>query len=172
MPSHLFSLSTDAGQEDHVSMSATLAQRLWDVLPRVAEILAIELCFASQAAAIRKRSSTIPSKVTLTRSEEDRVSSQREAFVTEVREVVADRCRECGGAVHSAQCSIVVQYPWSDSDRRLSPPCEAAVEVVQTLFPVVTRDRYMSRQIREVAKAVFSGQVLRSACSRLKNPLN
>lgn len=54
MPSHLFSISTDAGQEDHVSMSAGLAVRVREMLPRLAETLALELAFCHQAAAIRK----------------------------------------------------------------------------------------------------------------------
>jgi histidine ammonia-lyase len=62
MPSHLFSLSTDAGQEDHVSMAANVALRVMDTLPRLAETLAIELAFAAQAAAIRKEMDYIPSK--------------------------------------------------------------------------------------------------------------
>jgi len=62
MPSHLFSLSTDAGQEDHVSMAANIASRAMDTLPRLAEVLALELAFAAQAAAIRKQMDHIPSK--------------------------------------------------------------------------------------------------------------
>ena len=65
MPTHLFSLSTDAGQEDHVSMSAGLAVRVWETIPRLAEVLAIELAMASQAAAIRKTLDYIPSKINL-----------------------------------------------------------------------------------------------------------
>ncbi len=62
MPSHLFSLSTDAGQEDHVSMAANVALRVLDALPRLAETLAIEIAFAAQAAAIRKEMDHIPSR--------------------------------------------------------------------------------------------------------------
>lgn len=62
MPTHLFSLSTDAGQEDHVSMSAGLAVRVWDTLPRLAEVLAIEFAYCLQAVAIRHHSKYFPSK--------------------------------------------------------------------------------------------------------------
>jgi len=62
MPSHLYSLSTDAGQEDHVSMAANIASRAIDTMPRLAEVLALELAFAAQAAAIRKQMDHIPSK--------------------------------------------------------------------------------------------------------------
>ncbi|MEE8247635.1 MAG: aromatic amino acid ammonia-lyase [Alphaproteobacteria bacterium] len=62
MPSHLFSLSTDSGQEDHVSMAANVALRAYEMLPRLAELLAVELAFAAQAAAIRKEMAAIPSR--------------------------------------------------------------------------------------------------------------
>lgn len=60
MPSHLLSIPTDAGQEDHVSMSAGLAVRIADTIPRLAEAIAIELAFTAQAAAIRAASPTLP----------------------------------------------------------------------------------------------------------------
>jgi histidine ammonia-lyase len=63
MPVHLFSLSTDAGQEDHVSMATNVVTRLHDTLPRVAEVLAIELAFAAQSAALRKEMRCIPSRL-------------------------------------------------------------------------------------------------------------
>jgi histidine ammonia-lyase len=63
MPVHLFSLSTDAGQEDHVSMAANVVTRLHDSLPRLAEVLAIELAFSAQAAALRKQMRCIPSRL-------------------------------------------------------------------------------------------------------------
>ena len=53
MPSHLFSLPTAAGQEDHVSMAATLGARVLDMVPRLEEALAIELMLGAQAAALR-----------------------------------------------------------------------------------------------------------------------
>ena len=62
MPNHLFSLSTDSGQEDHVSMAANVAKKAYDVMPRLAEVIAIELAFAAQAAAIRRHAPAIPSR--------------------------------------------------------------------------------------------------------------
>ncbi len=63
MPTHLFSLSTDAGQEDHVSMSAGLAVRVLETLPRLSEVLAIEFAYAAQARAVREAQGSIPSQV-------------------------------------------------------------------------------------------------------------
>jgi histidine ammonia-lyase len=62
MPNHLFSLSTDSGQEDHASMAANVAIKAFQIMPRLAEIVAIELAFAAQAAAIRKQAPAIPSR--------------------------------------------------------------------------------------------------------------
>jgi len=62
MPSHLFSISTDAGQEDHVSMAANVGLRLHEALDRLADALAIELAFAFQAAALRKEMKGIPTR--------------------------------------------------------------------------------------------------------------
>ena len=53
MPSHLMSLSTDSGQEDHVSMAAGVAMRAHEAAERLARILAIEMAFASQAEHVR-----------------------------------------------------------------------------------------------------------------------
>jgi histidine ammonia-lyase len=60
MPSHLFSLSTDAGQEDHVSMASNVAWRAYETMPRLAEALAIEFAFAVQASAIRQTAGVLP----------------------------------------------------------------------------------------------------------------
>lgn len=53
MPSHLMSLSTDSGQEDHVSMAANVAMRAYAAADTLAHILAIEMAFAAQAEAVR-----------------------------------------------------------------------------------------------------------------------
>jgi histidine ammonia-lyase len=53
MPSHLMSLSTDSGQEDHVSMGAGVAMRAFEAAERLSRILAIEMAFASQAEHVR-----------------------------------------------------------------------------------------------------------------------
>ncbi|HRP10826.1 MAG TPA: aromatic amino acid ammonia-lyase [Terricaulis sp.] len=53
-PSHLQSLSTDSGQEDHVSMAANVAMRAHQAAERLAEMFAIELAFDSQAEYVRQ----------------------------------------------------------------------------------------------------------------------
>jgi histidine ammonia-lyase len=133
MPSHLFSLSTDAGQEDHVSMGANLALRILDTLPRLAEALAMELAFAAQAAAIRKEMDHIPSKAP---TEEGGIRKER--------------------------------YEWSESERFLSPVCEAVLEEIYRAFPPVKRDRYMSEELQDLSSKVLDGSILKTAESRVR----
>ncbi len=62
MPSHLMSLPTDSGQEDHVSMGVNVAIRAYEALPRAAEALAIELAYGAQAADLRREMRHLPSR--------------------------------------------------------------------------------------------------------------
>ncbi len=55
-PAHVMSLSTDSGQEDHVSMAANVAMRADEAADRLAQIIAIELAFAAQAERVRAAS--------------------------------------------------------------------------------------------------------------------
>jgi histidine ammonia-lyase len=52
-PTHLLSVSTDSGQEDHVSMAANVAMRAYEAAERLAEVLAIEMALANQAEHVR-----------------------------------------------------------------------------------------------------------------------
>ncbi|MGQ0532734.1 MAG: HAL/PAL/TAL family ammonia-lyase [Caulobacteraceae bacterium] len=60
MPSHLLSLSTDSGQEDHVSMAANVAMRAYEATECLARILAIEMAFAAQAERLRAANTQNP----------------------------------------------------------------------------------------------------------------
>ena len=155
MPTHLMSISTDAGQEDHVSMSAGLAVRLWGLLPRLAEVLAIELAFAAQGAAIRRQLDHIPSKKTLSVDENAAVKGEREAFTG----AVAARLSQPGRSFE-VEADVRVKYPLRPSERVLSPACEAALKTIATAFPTVTEDRYMSPDLRKLADLVSSGAIL------------
>ncbi|NDC37555.1 MAG: aromatic amino acid lyase [Proteobacteria bacterium] len=154
MPSHLFSLSTDAGQEDHVSMSATLAVRVYENLPRLSELLAIELAFGAQAAAIRKQQSTIPSK-------------QFVAAESGVVTAAASQLEKAMSASIKAKrfmpsVKVTLEYKLSPRERRLSPPCERLVAAVQKRFPVVKHDRELSAQLRALAGEVYEGRILQA----------
>lgn len=53
MPSHLMSLSTDAGQEDHVSMAANVGMRAYEAAEHLARMFAIEMAFVAQGEHVR-----------------------------------------------------------------------------------------------------------------------
>ncbi|MBN8548505.1 MAG: aromatic amino acid lyase [Deltaproteobacteria bacterium] len=156
MPSHLFSLSTDAGQEDHVSMAAGLGVRVYDTLPRLAEVLAIELAFAAQAAAIRKISDTLPTKHKLTAQQTAQVKKAQESFTAAVRSANKRSAFE-------PKVDIQLRYRWSKKDRALSPPCEAVLRHISKVFPIVKKDRSTSEQLRALADIVRSGTLLEHA---------
>ena len=156
MPSHLFSLSTDAGQEDHVSMSAGLAVRVWETLPRLAEVVAIELAYAAQAAAIRREMDHFPSKKSLTEEQEAAVESARRGYEQAINETL-------GGPEFGVGFSIQLRYRWEPKDRLLSPVCEAVLAQVREHFPIVTQDRCLSDDLAALARAVERGEIERAA---------
>ncbi len=120
MPTHLFSISTDAGQEDHVSMAAGVAIRAYDAIPRLAEALAVELAFASQAAAIRRATPWLPSR---SRSASGEVKLARH----EVPEADRRLC-EAGEAVLR---EIETVFPTVTRDRSLSADLSALARRVE-----------------------------------------
>jgi histidine ammonia-lyase len=153
-PSHLFSISTNAGQEDHVSMSAGLAIRLLDMLPRLAETIAIELAYSAQAAAIRRTTLRIPSKHQPdAQGDVDRAVSKLEALVK--KRVDIPRLRP------EIQINLGVEIPASSA--LLSPASEAVLERLWEIFPPVEKDRSLSAELQKLADAVTSGELVREA---------
>ncbi len=156
MPSHLFSLSTDAGQEDHVSMSAGVALRAFSMLPRLSELLAIELAYGAQAAAIRRLQPHFPTKVTLKEDADDVMRCRREAYEQAVSQLPIPQRFDL-----SVRTELL--YHWKEEERRLSPPCEEAVRRIHSVFPPVTQDRVLSGDIRDLAAAVLRGDLVDDA---------
>ncbi len=153
MPSHLFSLSTDAGQEDHVSMAAGLAVRAWETMPRLAEILAIELAYAGQAAAIRKLQSHFPSKIPLSAQEKAWTQPALDAYMASVGDVARPHHFD-------VEVKTELQYAWGEDERRLSPVCEKVLEHVSAVFPPVITDRFMGTELELLKSLVMSGELL------------
>lgn len=152
MPTHLFSLSTDAGQEDHVSMCAGLAARLWETIPRMSEVLAIELAMAAQAAEIREAKSYIPSKIKLSEKQIQATKATRTAFEDDLYQIL-------GGGNYRAKVEISLEYPMEKSERKLSVSCDKVVRKIQAFFPRLENDRYMSEELNHLAKYVFEGKI-------------
>lgn len=153
MPSHLFSLSTDAGQEDHVSMAAGLVVRAWETAGRLAEVLGIELAYAAQAAAIRKVQRHFPSKIPLNPAEKAAVQPALDAYLSTVSEVARPHHFE-------VEVKTELQYAWTPEERCLSPVCEQVLERVHALFPPVVHDRFLGDQLAALAALVSGGELL------------
>ncbi|MDM8525671.1 aromatic amino acid ammonia-lyase [Desulfococcaceae bacterium HSG8] len=163
MPTHLFSLSTDAGQEDHVSMSAGLAVRVWETIPRLAEVLAIELAMCSQAAAIRKIHDHIPSKITLSDEEVRETKSARESYDAALKKSLEKRLREKGEGFR-VRLDVRLEHILKERHQTwLSRPCEKVVEEVMKIFPLVKKDRCMAGELKKLAHAVIQGKFAEAA---------
>ena len=59
-PSSSDTIDSSNGQEDHVSMGANGALKLWKVLDNVEQVLAVECLTAAQAASLRNESGMAP----------------------------------------------------------------------------------------------------------------
>ncbi len=153
-PSHLFSISTNGGQEDHVSMSAGLGVRLMEMVPRVAELIAIELAYAAQAAAIRREMCIIPSKHhPEAQADVDKAVQKLIALVKKRVDIQHIR----------PEVEIKLGVEIASEATCLSPVCERMLELVWNIFPPVVEDRPLSTQLRALAAAVLSGELLREA---------
>jgi histidine ammonia-lyase len=158
MPNHLFSISTDAGQEDHVSMGTGVAVRLLETIPRMAEILAIELAYASQAAAIRKEMDHIPSKAPLKKEVEEHIEEEKSLIQKKINDYVKNYGEEI-----QIDITLKEKYPWSAEDRKLNPVGEAILNDIKKVFPVVKKDRYMAEEIKSLSELVLKGEILKTA---------
>ena len=153
-PSHLFSISTNAGQEDHVSMSAGLGIRLMEIVPHVAELVAIEFAYAAQAAAIRRETRIIPSKHhPEAQADVDKAVQKLVGLVK--KRVNMPRMRP--------EIEIKLGVEITSEDTRLSLVCERVLELVSDVFPPVREDRPLSSQLMALAATLISGELLREA---------
>ncbi len=197
MPSHLFSIATDAGQEDPVSMAAGLAARLWDTLPRLADILAIELAFAAQAAESRQQAEAVPTKISMFLDEEDdheeplpdsdtaerSIRAEERAELRALKEVLEQRATEVmnrrlavsrdedaeqrAAGPRVVRVELAARHRIDPDARVLSPVCERVRARILEIFPAVTEDRYMSRELRELSRLVLEGGVAGVAADAL-----
>lgn len=158
-PSHLFSISTNAGQEDHVSMSAGIAVRLQEIVARLSEIIAIELSYAAQAAAIRRHTKVIPSKHS--------PEAQRDVDKA-VSKLLALVKKRVSDSRFTPQVEIKLQFEVPKESLRLSPVSEHLLAVLWKAFPPVKEDREFSSELRRLAEAVRSGELVREASKVLR----
>lgn len=152
MPSHLFNISTNSGQEDHVSMGTTLAVRLYRTLPEAASVLAVELAYILQAVAVRKRLDAIPTEVDLPEWVEAELADLKERMNGSGRDVRFD-------------AAVIREHPLSDHQKTLSPVSETVMDDIKEkgLFPTVESDRYLADDLRRLAEHILTGGVTDSA---------
>jgi histidine ammonia-lyase len=145
MPSHLMSMSTDSGQEDHVSMAAGVAMRAYQATERLAEVLAIELAYASQALITRSLNDGLVTRVLDTSLGGETPAPSQAAW---------------GGR----QRTIAFEKTWrmSMSAEELAPSrlTAPAIAVIRQAFPPVERDRELSRDMMRLSAKVLSGEIV------------
>jgi histidine ammonia-lyase len=148
MPSHLFTIATNAGQEDHVSMGTGLAVRLLGSLEKVGQVLAIELACTLQAITIRKMLKAIPTEAMLP------------AWVDAELAALKTRMDSHGEGV-VFEVGVIREMPLSEEQRRLSPVSEHLYGALlkDGAFPMVTRDRYMAEDLAALGERVMAGTV-------------
>jgi histidine ammonia-lyase len=147
MPNHLFSISTNTGQEDHVSMGTGLAIKLLKTLPRLADLLSIEMAYIAQAAAIRRELPYIPSNVPLYEEIKKKISGIKKELQIE-------------GHPFEFDIQVKEEYPIDPKDRLLNPCCEAVLKEVYGIFPPVKKDRILSDQLKELSEFISSGKIV------------
>ena len=155
MPNHVFSLSTDAGQEDHVSMSAGLAVKVWDTIPHVARVLAVELAFAAQAAAVRRELDGFPSKTP--------ASEAIEKEIVQARKKIAAHLKSSGKVDFDVRLTSGLTKLINPAQRRLSAVSEEILEKIYAVFPAVKKDRVLGPELEQLSQAILSGCLLEPA---------
>lgn len=148
-PSHLFTISTNSGQEDHVSMGTGLAVRLLKTLPKAGQVLAIELAYTLQAIAVRKELTAIPTEAELPDWVEAELSALKIRMNGHGEGVVFD-------------VGVIREMPLSEEQRRLSPVSEKLYAAVMAagIFPPVKKDRFMADEMAALTELVMTGGVL------------
>ncbi len=150
-PSHLFNIGTNSGQEDHVSMGASLAVRLLKTIPKAAQVLAIELGYICQAIAIRRILPVIPTYATLPPDIEQELAQVRLKLQKSVKGVIFE-------------VAVQGEHPVSEAERRLSPVSESLYGTIEEmkLFPVVTADRVLAGDVMKLAGFIEQGRMVQT----------
>ncbi|BCS89812.1 HAL/PAL/TAL family ammonia-lyase [Pseudodesulfovibrio sediminis] len=157
MPSHLFNISTNSGQEDHVSMGTGLAVRLLKTIPKASHIMAIELAYILQAIAIRKRLKTIPTETEIPEWVNQELGGLKTRMNGQGKGVVFDAC-------------VIREHPLTDAEKTFSPACETLYRIIgeKGLFPVVERDRYLAEDVAGLATFLAGGGIIEAIRENLE----
>jgi histidine ammonia-lyase len=144
MPSHLMSISTDSGQEDHVSMAANVAMRAFEASARLAEVLAIELAYASQALLVRARNDGLVTRVLDPNLGGTTPAPSQAVFGGRARSVGFEKTwRMSMSAAELAPAHLTVP----------------AIAAIRESFAPVEGDRELSWDFMRLAEKVLSGEI-------------
>lgn len=154
MPSHLFNISTNSGQEDHVSMGAGLAVRVMKALPKMGHILAVEMGYIIQAAAIRKQLDHIPSRAPIY----DNVKQKLDDIQRELQDLKIP---------FALKIQVQEQYPVDPEQRKLNPVGEKILAELCKVFPPVKTDTVLSDRLQALAELITAGKVVDLAASEI-----
>jgi histidine ammonia-lyase len=157
MPTHLMSMSTDSGQEDHVSMAANVAMRAYEAAERLAEILAIELAFASQALALRAETKAVES-----RALDPEFGSKAEPETQSWQGPDAKR-RGLEGTARTISFEKKWSTPLKEGAYEPGPLTKGSVAAIRDVFKRVGEDRELSWDIMRLAEKVLSGEIVQAS---------
>jgi histidine ammonia-lyase len=133
-------------------MGTGLAARLYETIPRVRNIVAIELAYALQAAAIRKANPVCPSKH---QPPAGTLSAEREALAAQATQIM--------GHPFNVNVTFKVTVPLRPEECALSPVCEAIYCAAQSVFKPVVEDRVLSDDIERLSEYISTGAALVTA---------
>jgi len=146
-PSHLMSISTDSGQEDHVSMAANVAMRAYEASERLAEILAVELAFASQALSVRAAQGAVA-----TRAIDPELGP----------ELPAPQTATWRGAARTVNVEKRWSTPLQGGHFTPSALTAGVIAKMREVFPPVAADRELAWDIMALAEKVASGEIAKA----------
>ena len=129
-------------------MKKRIPVSLLKTIPRLSDLLSIEMAYIGQAAAIRKELPYIPSNVPLYDDIKKKMSQIRDEL-------------QMDGNPFEFDIHVREQYPIKPEDRILNPCCENVLKKVYQIFPPVKKDRILSDNLKELSLFISSGELLK-----------
>ncbi len=128
-------------------MGSGLAVRVMKALPKLGNLLAVEMAYIIQAAAIRKQLSYIPSRVPLSAE----IKEKLEAVKSEIQD---------SDNPFSISLQVQERYSVKPEFRKLNPVGEIILKELSSVFPPVEKDTFLSDRLRALADIIASGKIV------------
>ncbi len=129
---------------------AGLAVRILKALPKMAYILAFEMAYIAQAAAIRKTLSYIPSKVPVSKE----IQKSFDGLQTEICDINNPLYLDI---------QVTERVTVKQQNRKRNQAGESVLEEVSRLFPPVKEDCHLSTRLGQLADLISNGEIVRMA---------